>query len=146
MFDVAVMRSPLVSSSNVVLADPADQSGLRSLLAQGFGEAHLLAELQVLELCTSDAIAMKINLTAVGGGDEAVVPLGMQRGDRSMRRRLVLLDLALADASKILELPTGSLERVADRHMHVSCAALAAGSRLIAMSVPPGTANWIRTW
>ena len=89
------------------------------LVAHGLREAHLLAGFELVELGAGDAVAVEIYLAAIGGGDEAVVLLGMHSGDRSVRGLLVLLDVALALAGQILQLPAGRLEGVADRHIDV---------------------------
>ena len=60
---------------------------------------------------------MEIDLPAISGGDEAVILPGMQRGDRSVRGRLVLLDVALMLAGEILQLAARGLECVTDRHI-----------------------------
>ena len=56
-----------------MLPNRADRGGLRPLVASGLREPHLLADLKIVELTLNHAVAMEVDLTPVGGGNEAMV-------------------------------------------------------------------------
>ena len=80
---------------------------------------------------------MKINLTAAGSGDEAVIL--KERFDNSVGRRIVGLYVPLAPAEHIFELAVRGMEGGVDCRGHVASVFSGAALGLTLMSAAPGT-------
>jgi hypothetical protein len=114
----------------VVLANGANASQLRSLVANRLRETHFLPDFQVVELATFDAVAMKVDLPSIRRSNEPVVSCRMKRGNRSVRWDLVRFDVTLAPANEILKFAAGRIEGIVQRHLYILVAA--GGSRIAA--------------
>src|SRR6516165_8644925 len=72
-----------------------------------------------VRLTGGDAVAMEIDLTPVGGRNEAMVPFGNERGDDTVRRRFVHLHRTHQLADLVLQLTTGRVEGIADGDVRI---------------------------
>src|SRR3990172_3775097 len=68
-------------SLEVVLADRAHERRLRPLVSDGFGKSHFLPDLETVEHRVVDAVAVEVDLAAVGRGNEPMIVLGSERAD-----------------------------------------------------------------
>ena len=82
-------------------------------------EADLVADIEAFEVAARNAVAMEVDLVAVGGKDEAAVAVGQQPRDPAVVGNGVQLDLAAPRSRMILEQPPRRVERVADRDMDI---------------------------
>lgn len=105
----------------MVLADDVNGARLGTLVAFifGNGDANFTADLEFVECNIDDAVAVEINLAAVGGLDEAVTLLGEKLGHPAMGRRHVCLGGTLPTVDMILESTLYGIESVADGDIDV---------------------------
>lgn len=73
----------------VMLADGRDECRLWTLVSDRLRKAHFLANREVVELSTGNAVAMEVDLAPIGRGDETVIALGNQRRDCAVWRGLM---------------------------------------------------------
>jgi hypothetical protein len=79
-----------------VLADHLDRGRLRAFVAGLLAEADLHARLEVLEAPVAHAVAMKVDLAAVGRRNTPRAALSIDARDAPMRRHLVRLHVSAA--------------------------------------------------
>src|SRR3990170_3059726 len=102
-----------------LLAGARHRRGLGPLFPGLLGEAHRRADLQVLEARHQHAVAMKIDLPAVGGFDEAVSLFLEQLAYVTVRRLRVGFHVAPLAAHVVLKLPARGIESVSNSHVEV---------------------------
>jgi hypothetical protein len=103
----------------MVLADWAHERRLRAFVSDGFGKPHFLPQLETVELIVGDAVAVEVDLAAIGGGNEAVISLWNERANGAMRLRLVNFDVSLPLAHEVLQLAARGVEGIRDRNLDV---------------------------
>jgi hypothetical protein len=81
-------------------------------------EPNLTSLGQLLEPSLYHAVSVKVDLLAVGGGDEAIAG-SEDASDPPVERRAVRLDVAARPAGMVLKLALGRRECFTDRHVHV---------------------------
>ncbi len=97
-----------------MLADWGYAGRLQPLVAALDRVANRRARLERVELSVQDAVAVEVDLLAVGALDETEVALGEQPCDPPMRRRGVRLHFAATLGGMAVELPSGGAKGVAD--------------------------------
>lgn len=80
------------------------------------------ARLQAAEAAIQHAVAVKINLSAIGRFQKPIVVIGLQHTNRGHRPLLVLLHLPLHQPDIVLQHPAGTLERIVDREYRIAVA------------------------
>jgi hypothetical protein len=83
------------------------------------GEPNFVADRQFIEAIAGNGVAMKVDLGAIGGRNEAVVSFGDESRDPAMGRNLVRLDIASAATDMVLQLPPHRVEAVLDGDIDV---------------------------
>ncbi len=94
---------------------------LRSLFAlAGMSKvADLIADAQLIKALAHDAVAMHVDLLAIGCGDKTVTFFGKQLDDFAVIHGFVGLGLAAGASKMVLELAAHGIEGVADRDVGV---------------------------
>lgn len=82
-------------------------------------KAYLIADSELVEPAIRDAVAVEIDLGAVGGQNEAAILLGEQTRDPAMIGHRMQLYLATLFANIIFEQPADGIERVANGDMGI---------------------------
>ena len=82
-------------------------------------ETHFVSDRKLVEATIRDAVAMEIDLVAVGAQDETAILLGEEARDPPVIGHGVHLDIPASLANVILEQPAGSIESIADRDIDV---------------------------
>jgi hypothetical protein len=86
-------------------------------------KTHFIADRELVEPAIRDAVAVEIDLVAVGALDKAAILLGEEPRDPPMVGHYMQLDVPASLANVIFEQPAGGDERIADRDKDVlSCA------------------------
>src|SRR5271167_902448 len=108
----------------------------RGTLGMPRDETHFIAHRELVEPGIRDAVAMEIDLVAVGAQDEAAILLGEEACDPTVVGHRVQLHLASPLPNMIFEQAAGGIESVADRDidvlMRMVCRGIAADSDLLA--------------
>src|SRR5271166_4565934 len=105
----------------VMLAERNHGARLRALSTLGMprDKTHFIAHRELVEPTVRNAVAVEIDLVAVGAQDETAILLGEKACDPTVVRHRVLLHLASPLANMIFEQPAGGIESVADRDVDV---------------------------
>jgi len=74
---------------------------------------------ELFERAVHDAVAMEIDLAAIGAQNEAAILRGQEPRDSSVVGHRVQLDVAASPANVIFEQPASCVERVADRDIDI---------------------------
>ena len=74
---------------------------------------------ELFERAVHDAVAMEIDLAAIGAQNEAAILRGQEPRDSSVVGHRVQLDVAASPANVIFEQPPSCVERVADRDIDI---------------------------
>jgi hypothetical protein len=82
-------------------------------------EPHLVADRELFETAIGDAVAMEIDLVAIGGLDKAAILLGEEACNPAVVRHRMQLYLTAPLANVIFEQAAGGIERVADGDMGI---------------------------
>ena len=88
----------------MVFADLANRASLRAFLPYLFYEADLGVDRQTIEGIVENAVAMEIDLAAVGGLDEPIIVTGQELRHAAMVLRFMRLDLTAHLADGVLNL------------------------------------------
>ena len=62
----ATKQHGYVALFHVVLANRANERGLRALVADGFRKSHFFADMQAIVVAVLDTIPVEVDLTAIG--------------------------------------------------------------------------------
>ena len=94
---------------------------LRAFCALGMSrdETYLIANRELFERSVHDAVAMEIDLAAVGAQNEAAILRGQEPRDPSVVGHRVQLDVAPPLANVIFEHPASCVESVVDRDIDI---------------------------
>src|ERR1019366_4879846 len=103
----------------MVFADLANRASLRAFLPYLFYEADLGVDRQTIEGIVENAVAMEIDLAAVGGLDEAIIVTGHKFRHAAMVLRFMRLDLTPHLADGVLDLALSRGECILDRDRDV---------------------------
>jgi hypothetical protein len=103
----------------MVFADLANGARLRALLSHLFYEVDLGADRQTIEGIVENAVAMEIDLAAVGGLDEPIVVASHEFRHTAMVLRFMQLHLTAHLADRVLDLALSRAEGILDRDRDV---------------------------
>src|SRR5215471_11713738 len=93
--------------------------GTRRTLRMLRDKTHFIADGELVKPAIGDAVAVEVDLVAIGTQDEAAILLGEQAGDPPVLGNRVQLHLAAPLANMIFEHPAGGVEGVADRDVDI---------------------------
>ena len=104
-----------------MLAERDHCACLRPFCALGMlrDETHLIANREFFERAVHDAVAMEIDLAAIGAQNEAAILRGQEPRDPPVVGHRVQLDVAASLANVIFEQPASGVECVADRDIDI---------------------------
>src|SRR3989337_516795 len=97
-----------------MLTQNLNRARLGSLLAHFLAECDAHAGFKSREPAVEDAVLVEINLTAIGGLKKSKSLVTVKLDDGADRLAFVQLDLPLQAAHLVLQLPTRTLECIAD--------------------------------
>ena len=103
----------------MVFADKANCAGLRAFVSHLLDEADFGTDCQTVEGVIENAVAMKIDLAAIGGFDESVILSGEEFRHMAMVLLFMRLDVAAHLAHGVFNLTLRSAEGVLDRDREV---------------------------
>jgi hypothetical protein len=105
----------------MMLADWNDGARLGTHRTLGMlrDKTHFIAHREPVEPAIGNAVAVEVDLVAVGGQDETAIALGEEAGDAPMLGDRVQLHLAAPLANMIFEHPAGGVEGVANRDIDI---------------------------
>src|SRR6516164_3881320 len=120
---------------------PAERNHRARLRAFGalsvlYDKTDFIADLKLVEPAVRDAVAVEVDLVAVGAQDKAAILLGEEPRDPSVVGHRVQLDVSASLANVVFELPAGRVESIADSDvdilMGMVCCGIAADDDLAA--------------
>src|SRR6201993_3953398 len=99
-----------------MFAEWNDGARLRALGTLGIlhDKTHFIAHGELFESAIRDAVAVEIDLAAIGAQNKAAIPIGEETRDAPMIGHRVHLDVAASLANVIFEQPSRRVERVAN--------------------------------
>ena len=99
----------------MMFADFANRARLRAFLPEFLDEANFGTDCQTIERIVENAVAMEIDLAAVGGLDEAIIVTGHEFRHAAMVLRFMRLNLTAHLADGVLDLALSRGEGILDR-------------------------------
>src|SRR5215469_10820429 len=104
-----------------MLAERHHGARLRALRTFGMlcDEAHLVADRELVEPASGNAVAVKIDLVTVGAQDKTTILPGEEPGDPPVVGHGMQFDIPPRLASVVFEQPTRCVESIADRDVHI---------------------------
>src|SRR5208282_5892650 len=103
----------------MMFADFVNRARLRAFLPEFLDEADFGTDCQTIESIVENAVAVEIDLAAVGSLDEAIVVTGHEFRHAAMVLRFMRLDLAAHLADGVLDLALSRGECILDRDRDV---------------------------
>ena len=110
-----------IGRREMVFAERHHGTRLRASSALGVlrDKANLVADGELVEPIIGDAVAVEVELGAIGGQDEAAILLGEQVRDPTVVGYRMQLYIAALFANVIFEQPAHGIERIANGDMHI---------------------------
>jgi hypothetical protein len=105
----------------VMLAERNHGARLQTLGALGVlgDKTDFIADCELVELAVGDAVAVEVDLVAVGAQDKAAILLGEEPHDPPVVGHRVPLDIPTSLADVIFEQPAGRIESIADSDVDI---------------------------